>query len=357
MVRRFSTFVRAAAPLLAALAAHLAIALALVSRVVAPTGAKALTQAVQPAHEDRGDLSLDVTTEVAPPAASSSPEGAAGASAPSRRFQAAARAGIESAAAPGGVARAVIGASGEGERSPVLDPSEGGAGAAWFRPSAVVDLRLNASAGTSASVGAGSGADRPQEQAPPAATTGGLAEGLDAADFARGMGRGGPVLAAVHEAARSADAPTFGKATFSVVIGEDGNVDVDVTAASADSKAWERLRPAIVTALFGKPIRVAPRTKGLRVVVQVEASERFPGGGEPTPVSKQGVAIVSSAGKITETKDELKIELPRVGLTYRSRNCGGGILIGPGGATAGAGCQTGVAMRVVEARIVREERL
>lgn len=130
-------------------------------------------------------------------------------------------------------------------------------------------------------------------------------------------------------------------------------------STSSGSVHWEGLRPVIRSALLGKPLRVAPKSRGLRVTVRVEASEQFPGGGRPPAPAKMGAALHGDVGKVTETREHehVAIELPSVALTYQSRNCGGGIVVGPAGLSAGAGCNPGVAMRVVSARIVGEERL
>jgi hypothetical protein len=331
---------RSATPLMVALVVHLGIALSL--RAV-PTRAVSMGNSASP-RDEVADITFDITTATSAP----EPEPAIASrdvTVAPRRVEAAARTGgVESAGAPSGAA---IDNGNPGLDRGADDP----AGAAWFRPNAVVDLRLSANGRAPTAT-----PERPA-QAPPASTTGGLAEGLDAADFARGMGRGGPVRTAVEDAARSGDAPIFGTATFSVVIAADGKVSVDVASASGDRTAWEGLRPAIRTALVGKPVRIAPKTRGLRVTVHVEASEQFPGGGRPPPPSKQGAALSGSIGKVTETKDHVDIELPSVALTYQSRKCAAGIVVSPGGVSAGGGCNPGVAMRVVAARIVGEERL
>lgn len=346
LVARRSSFSRSAVPLVAALAAHVAIALAV--RAV-PIGALAMRSAQQPAEPPREDVEVALEALPAPtttqpdvpsPALVARPSSAESAAVTSRALVPVASAGA---------------AAVEDGTTPRDGAPEAVASAGWFRPNAVVDLRPNLGA-----LAPGSTHEGPDRAAPtparPASTTGGLAEGLDAEDFSRGMGRGGPARNAVEEAARSGDAPTFGIVTFVIAIGADGKVNVDVASASSDRAGWEALSPGIRTALLGKAVRIAPKTRGVRVTVQVEASEQFPDGRRPPTPSKSGGAVKGSVGSVTETKDHVEVELPSVALTYESRNCSAGLVLHPGGLSAGAGCSPGVAMRVVSARIVREDR-
>jgi hypothetical protein len=191
----------------------------------------------------------------------------------------------------------------------------------------------------------------------PLSTTGGLAEGLHARDVDRGLGRGGPVLSAVEDAARSAEAPAFGVATFTVRIDRGGRIDVDVLDASSDRTAWEGLGPAIAEHLAKKPVKLPASSGGLRVTVRIEASEQFPGGARPPPPEKQGVIVKATPPKVTETKTSIDIQLPTFAAGYQGRKCSGGVVIHPGGISAGGGCEVGAAMRVVAARIVSENLL
>src|SRR5262249_11698597 len=142
-----------------------------------------------------------------------------------------------------------------------------------------------------------------------------------------------------------------------IAIGADGTVDMRLAEASIDRPGWAALSQEITESLKKKPIRLAPNQNGLRVTVRVEASEKFPEGMAPTPEKQQGVSVHASPGKITETKDHIDIEIPSVVLVAKGRKCGGGIVLTPGGISGGGGCAAGVAMRVVKARIVSEERL
>lgn len=241
----------------------------------------------------------------------------------------------------------------EGERTGTTEGADAGAPSGFaFRPTRAVDLGLTSGAARYAP-----DSRARAEEGAVASQTGGLVESLDAKDVASGLGRGGPVRSAVESAARSGDAPVFGTATFSVAIRADGTVDVKLTDASRDHVGWQRLEPTIRAALATKPVRLPPKSAGLRVAVRVDASEQFPGGGRPTPDDKQGIAARAQFFKIKETKEHVEIELPYVAVGVRSRACGAGVTITPGGINAGAGCDVGTAMRVVATRIVSEERL
>jgi len=231
-----------------------------------------------------------------------------------------------------------------------------GAATSTFRPTKGVDVGLGNRAGLA---GLAEGTDAPPGRTGPrpASSTGGLVEALDAADMARGLGHGGPVRTAVDEAARLPEAPTFGSATFAVALGTDGSVKVSVVAASGDRTRWDSLGPAVRDTLLRASHRKALKGNGVLVTVKVDASEQFPGGGRPTPDSKQGLGARASAGGVTETKDRVDIELPSASVGYRTRSCDVGVAVSLGGVSLGGGCAPGVAMRVVATQILSEQRL
>lgn len=167
-------------------------------------------------------------------------------------------------------------------------------------------------------------------------------------------GRGGPILAAIEEAAHDGSAPATGIAVFDVAVRRDGSVSVNLSEASSNWTGWSNLRPSIQQSVAGRPIRMPPGGRGIRVVVRVEAKHRFPGGAQPVTESAQGLSAGASLGKLHEAKDRIVIEPPSVTLAYRGRKCGVGVKISPTGIGGGAGCAPGVEMRVVEARIVGE---
>ena len=263
---------------------------------------------------------------------------------------------------PGTTAAAVVAAlaaATTNETAPTNDAvvtADPNAGPTWtFRPTASADVRL----GTMGAMAvAGEQHEAPRVEAPrPASSTGGLAETLAAGDVQKGLGHAGPVRTAVDNAARTPNAPTFGTATFAIILREDGDVSVQLAGASSERPGWDALRSTIRDAVKAAPKRIGVHGKGVRVVVQVEASEQFAGGGRPTPDKKQGAAVGGSIGSVTETKDHIEFGLPHVDLTYKTRQCGVGVSVNPGGLSLGGGCEPGVAMRVVSTKILAEQPL
>jgi hypothetical protein len=116
-------------------------------------------------------------------------------------------------------------------------------------------------------------ASRPADAAAPAptSTTGGVAEGLAARDVDAGLGRGGSVLTAAEGAARSAEAPLRGDATFDVVVRPDGRVQANLASASTDVDAWRGVAGVLQRSIDGRHVRLPPGSRGLHVVVRVEA--------------------------------------------------------------------------------------
>jgi len=192
---------------------------------------------------------------------------------------------------------------------------------------------------------------------PPLSKSGGLVEGLDARDMHLGLGRGGPILSAVDAAAHDPAAPVLGKALFAISVLDNGSIKVDTLNASSERAAWEKLAPIIAQGLADKNVRVPNAAKGIRVTVSVDAREQFASGAPPVPPEKQGFKAGGSIGKITEKKDQIEITPPHVSLGYQGKKCGASIVILPGSASLGAGCEVGVPVRVVETHDVREERL
>jgi len=171
-------------------------------------------------------------------------------------------------------------------------------------------------------------------------TTGGLVEMLDADDAKRGFGRGGPVKLSVETAARSTDAPMEGQATFDIAVMASGELSIHLVAANADFDHWNRLVEAIRNDLARKHVRIPHGSKGIHVVVEVEAHQQFPDGTSPSSLG--GKVVMGPQG-------------PAAG--YRGKVCGAGISLGG----LGGGCSPEnagtVATRVVSSRITRETRM
>ncbi|WP_394825556.1 hypothetical protein [Pendulispora albinea] len=141
-----------------------------------------------------------------------------------------------------------------------------------------VDLGLGAPGGSKYVLpdGVVSKAELPADERP--STTGGLAEALDAEDVKRGTSRGQPVRLAVEAAARTTEAPSVGRATFDISVGAEGAVQIQLADANNDYEGWKRLVEAIRGQLARKRVRIPPGSKGLHVVVEVEARDQKPDG-------------------------------------------------------------------------------
>ena len=119
---------------------------------------------------------------------------------------------------------------------------------------------------------------RVSELAPPASSTGGLAEALEAHDQKVGIGPAGAVLSAVREAGHSEVAPAIGAATFSITVLRSGIIDVQLTSVSSQHNAWTKVGDNIVAAIRKKPPVIPPSRSGVRLSIEVVAEERWPNG-------------------------------------------------------------------------------
>ena len=111
-------------------------------------------------------------------------------------------------------------------------------------------------------------------------TTGGVAEALLEADVAKGLGRGGPVVSALEDVARTNDAPVRGVATFDIVLYRGGGADVVLDSADTDFASWSRLTRAMSEAVAKKSVRIPDAARGLRMTVRLDARLQFPDGRE-----------------------------------------------------------------------------
>ncbi|HEY4015325.1 MAG TPA: hypothetical protein VGM06_18400 [Polyangiaceae bacterium] len=127
-------------------------------------------------------------------------------------------------------------------------------------------------------------------------TTGGLVEGLDAHDVEVGLGRGGPVITALENAAASEAAPFEGAATFDFAIQSDGHVSMAVLDATSSLEDWNKVGEATRKALDPKAVRIPPGARGWHVVVRVEAKVQFPNGLDP---NKLGARFTASPTGVT----------------------------------------------------------
>ncbi len=204
--------------------------------------------------------------------------------------------------------------------------------------------------------------DAPRDRPPGAhdgvSRTGGLIEGLDASDRERGLGRGGPVLSAVEEAAHSPDAPAEGFAEYEVLVRPGGSVDVVLLRDSNDRHAWAQIAPAIREGVSSRHVFIPRATSGMRFVVYVEAAIQFPDGKRPADFGTRTFTSTGWGGKYEPGLSSPGV--PMVGAVHTGKICSFGAAITPGMVAIGGACSPeniGVpAARVVHGRVLSEAR-
>jgi hypothetical protein len=97
---------------------------------------------------------------------------------------------------------------------------------------------------------------------------------LAAHDLAIGLGRGGPLVSAAHEAASSPNAPDVGATTLEV----DCDAAGAVVTARADDRVWGDVAKSLVRAMNGKTLRLRRDAHGMRVRLRVVAERTLPSG-------------------------------------------------------------------------------
>jgi hypothetical protein len=160
-----------------------------------------------------------------------------------------------------------------------------GSAASWtYSAPAPVDLGVNgywksvALAG-SAEAAAPSAAPEPAPGRPDRR----LLETLNARDNALGLGRGGPLVAAAHEAASLAIAPDTGSATFDVEADEAGRImTANVVSTNGNGPAWTEVARELVHLMSSKRLRLRPGTHGLRTRLRIVAARTLPSGEQTT---------------------------------------------------------------------------
>lgn len=117
---------------------------------------------------------------------------------------------------------------------------------------------------------------RPVVRAPPASSTGGLQEGLEASDRKLGMGPSGRVATALFQAAHAPDAPETGTALFDVTVLRTGAVEV--TLGETSDRRWQAVATHAAEALRQAPPRIPPPREGYRLTLRITAEETMPNG-------------------------------------------------------------------------------
>jgi hypothetical protein len=224
---------------------------------------------------------------------------------------------------------------------------------------------------------------RPGSTAPPASSTGGLAEALEAHDREVGLGPDGPVLTAAHEAGHSDVAPAIGTATFSITVTSAGGVQVDLTGVSSNVGAWRKVADKLAAAIKRKPPRIVGGRNGVRFALELVAEERWPNGqvarsegpalalALPTlrstdqsieDLSKRNPFAVPPPGSPAEQPQlKLNVDLPGLYLKGRGKVCSYQVGISPFGPGLSGGCDPSNigarAQRVVSAKITDQSML
>ena len=213
------------------------------------------------------------------------------------------------------------------------EPRGAGSAEPWtFSPTRSVDLGLGDKTGALARDMAQKG----ELDRGPQPSVGRVVEGLDAADVARGFGRGGPVVQAVEEVAHDPTAPPEGVAMFDIAIEKNGKISVSVSESTANREDWQRLTADIARAVQKKSIRMPEGANGLRVGVRVEAKIRFPDGRDP----KKSGAYASGTGLAVHDHGDgtADLELPSIGVGVRGKVCNADLRLSLLGPTLAGGC-------------------
>jgi hypothetical protein len=189
--------------------------------------------------------------------------------------------------------------------------------------------------------------------------TGGLVEGLDARDVRKGLGRGGPVLSAVEEAAHSADAPTEGFAEYEVIVRRTGSVEVFLLRANDNREKWAEIRPTIKEGVSVRHVVIPSGASGMRYVVRVDAVLQFPDGKHLADLGNKTIATTGWGGK--EEPGLSSPGVPMVGIVHTGKVCSIGAAITPGMLVLGGGCSLEnigrPAVRMVHGRVMSESRV
>lgn len=121
----------------------------------------------------------------------------------------------------------------------------------------------------------------PLVKAPPVSSTGGLVEGLEAADRGRLVGPSGRVVSALELAAHGEGATAFGVASFAVTVLKTGGVEVTLQSASAGEAEWKRVAERAARDLAKNAPRIPPPREGARFVIDLVAEMVLPDGRKP----------------------------------------------------------------------------
>jgi hypothetical protein len=238
--------------------------------------------------------------------------------------------------------------------APAPEPSDG-----WSFSSARIATDLGAARfGGAAAANEASHADEASAPASALAATNALLDGIAAHDIATGVSRGGPLLAAVEDAAHRPDAPSLGAAVFDITVSKIGAPQVSLASASDDPGAWTKLGAEIatLTAKRQATVHLPDNAQGIRVRIRVEAVDRLADG---TDVASTG-KTTTNVHKGTMVRTGNVEDLPHADVAHQGRICSGRVGVNPLGPYIDGSCSPENALppqRRVAARIVSETRL
>jgi hypothetical protein len=161
-----------------------------------------------------------------------------------------------------------------------------------------------------------------------------VAEALVQADVDRGLGLGGPVVAALEDVARTQDGPVRGVATFDVILHRGAEPEVFLQAADAEYDAWARLTRSMREAVAKKSVRIPASADSLQVTVKLDARVQYPDGSDPR---KRG-PFAKATGLEPGTESIVPKTVPGVTVGVVGKVCGAGLHVGMDGLGILGGC-------------------
>lgn len=210
-------------------------------------------------------------------------------------------------------------------------------------------------------------------RAPPASTTGGLQEGLEARDRELGLGAAGPVVGALYRAAHTEVAPQLGTAHFRVTLFSSGAVEVSLTSATDQVAGWNAVAARAAEALRSSPQRIPAEREGVSLVVEITAESVFPNGRKRKDLKGPHLeAVAPRLQSVDSAQTELErlnpdakpgdtviVDLPGVYIAGTGKVCSYRLGLSSTGPVLSGGCdpsQIGAkAQRMVHTRVIEEK--
>ena len=125
---------------------------------------------------------------------------------------------------------------------------------------------------------------------------------LAARDQELGLGPGGALVTAAHEAASGSEAPDEGSATLEIVCDASGAVTGGLVtgASSGDLPRWNAVAETLVRQMHGKAMRLPPGAKGLRARLAIRIARTMPSGEKVMAHAGALPDDMPSAGRVCE---------------------------------------------------------